>query len=72
MAEFFKTVFFELRNKLRRRRIRREHEAELKRIAIKERERDLRKEAIQDEIATRRAEHAITVHDVPDNPYEEE
>lgn len=66
MREFFKTVFFELRNKLRRRRLRRAYELG----QLEEQERDRRKKAVHDEILTRQMKAAIAKHPIPENPYE--
>jgi len=72
LREFFRTVFSELRRRLRRRRVRKEHELNTEVHDIREEERDRRKKAVHDELKTRRVEHAIKPRKVPDNPYTKE
>lgn len=71
MREFFKTVFFELRNKIRRRRLRREATlAELEHKVSKGIS-DQKKKDVQNEIEARQAQATIAKHKIPDNPYDE-
>lgn len=71
MREFFKTAFFELKAKLRRRRLRRELELARIEHKVKQEIIDRRNDLIHDELATRKREEAISKHKIPNNPYEE-
>lgn len=69
IREFFKTGFFELEAKLKRRRLRRELELYEIERKVGERNRDIRQRAINAELELRKREAAIAKHNIPENPY---
>lgn len=68
-VEFFRTVFFELGTKLRRRRLKRQQELHDLEMKLKTKQTQERLKAIEKELEARQLEHAISKHDIDNNPY---